>query len=109
MADSAPEATSSARNHLLTATYSSPTNHPFTHAQNLPPPPTDKPRDRTTYLSSLRIATAKMQEVINQELTARMEDDKANGALTIGSGVSKSKVDEAKEEDNYGEEVVEED
>ena len=43
-----------------------------------------------------------MQETINKELTSRMEDDKA-----VADG--KSGVDEAKEEDNYGEEVPEED
>ena len=45
-----------------------------------------------------------MQEQINTELTARMEEDKAREA-----GNGKGAVDEAKEEDNYGEEVVEED
>jgi Cu2+-containing amine oxidase len=48
-----------------------------------------------------------MQETINKELTSRMEEDKAREAAA--TGITKSKVvDEAKEEDNYGEEVVEE-
>lgn len=50
-----------------------------------------------------------MQEKINQELTARMEEDKAREAENAnGSKVNGGVIDEAKEEDNYGEEVVEE-
>ncbi|TVY31864.1 hypothetical protein LOCC1_G008625, partial [Lachnellula occidentalis] len=44
-----------------------------------------------------------MQEEINKELTMRMEEDKAVASRVKGG------VDEAKEEDNYGEEVPEED
>lgn len=49
-----------------------------------------------------------MQEVINKELTGRMEEDNrrvAEGANGGGNG----KVDEKMEEENYGEEVVDED
>lgn len=58
-----------------------------------------------------------MQEQINKELTSRMEEDKvreagsasANGVSSgAGAGAGAGAVDEAKEEDNYGEEVVEE-
>ncbi len=53
-----------------------------------------------------------MQEVINKELTARMEEENRIAAEGKGSeavkGV-KGKVDEKKEEENYGEEVVDED
>jgi hypothetical protein len=80
----------------LTATYSSPTNAPFALTQPLP-----APTDKTAYLAALRKATSEMQSHINKELTSRMEDDKGV--------ISKSGVDEAKEEDNYGEEVPEED
>jgi len=80
----------------LTATYSSPTNAPFTLTQTLP-----APTDKTAYLAALRKATSEMQSQINKELTSRMEDDK--------DVTAKSGVDEAKEEDNYGEEVPEED
>jgi hypothetical protein len=45
-----------------------------------------------------------MQEQINKELTARMEEDKARDA----EGTKPKVVDDAKEEDNYGEEIVEE-
>ena len=96
---------------VLSATYASPTNMPFTHAEKIPTPPSDKPTDRTAYLSSLRKATAVMQEQINKELTARMEEDKAKEAEGL-NGASKATAkgaDESKEEDNYGEEVPEED
>ncbi|KAG0646186.1 hypothetical protein D0Z07_8102 [Hyphodiscus hymeniophilus] len=98
---------------LVSATYTSPTNQPFTHAQKLVIPPSDAPTDRTAYLSALRKATVTMQEQINKELTQRMEEDKAREAAGV-NGTSKAKakdktVDESKEEDNYGEEVPEED
>ncbi|EPE30445.1 hypothetical protein GLAREA_03412 [Glarea lozoyensis ATCC 20868] len=88
---------------VLQASYQSPTNEAFTHAQNIPAPASEAIDEKTTYLSALRKATTDLQERINKDLTARMEEDKAReGEAT------KSKVDEAKEEDNYGEEVVEE-
>lgn len=89
----------------LSATYKSPTNEPFAHAHKIPAPPSSKTIDRTTYLAALRKATAELQESINTDLTARMEEDKAREGATNGA---KKGVDEAKEEDNYGEEVVEE-
>lgn len=52
-----------------------------------------------------------MQERINKELTSRMEDDKvreASGVNGTNTKVNGGVIDEAKEEDNYGEEVVEE-
>jgi hypothetical protein len=104
-----PESTeaSGQRFQILSATYQSPSNEPFTHTTKLPAPSTTKTTDRTSYLAALRKATAEMQETINEELTARMEEDKAREAAA--SGATKTKVvDEAKEEDNYGEEVVEE-
>jgi hypothetical protein len=105
----APKSTESSpqQYQILSATYQSPSNEPFKHVQKLPAPTTSKTTDRTTYLAALRKATAEMQETINKELTLRMEEDKTREAAA--NGISKSKVvDEAKEEDNYGEEVVEE-
>jgi hypothetical protein len=91
---------------VMTATYQSPTNEPFTHTHThtLSAPTSDKTSEKSTYLNALRKATIEMQEEINKNLTARMEEDKARQG-----GAAKEKVDEAKEEDNYGEEVVEED
>jgi hypothetical protein len=94
---------------ILSATYKSPTNNPFTHVHKIPAPPTLKTGDRTTYLTVLRKATAELQEAINLDLTARMEEDKAQEAGDTRNGGKACVVDEVKEEDNYGEEVVEED
>jgi hypothetical protein len=94
---------------LLSASYNSPTNAPFTHTEKIPTPPSDKTSDKTAYLAALRKATATMQEQINKELTQRMEEDKAKEAGGV-NGASKAKAkgfDESKEEDNYGEEVPE--
>lgn len=89
----------------LKATYSSPTNAPFTYEQPLQAPPSSSTKDKTTYLSTLRKATVDLQERINKELTERMEEDKAKDV----SGKGKADIDDKKEEENYGEEVVEED
>ena len=79
---------------ILSATYQSPTNEPFTHTAKLPASPTAKTTDRTAYLASLRKATAAMQETINKELTSRMEEDKAREAAASGVSTAKA-VDEA--------------
>ncbi|KUJ13150.1 uncharacterized protein LY89DRAFT_153390 [Mollisia scopiformis] len=110
MADSKPSSNSSRTHQILSATYNSPTNAPFTHTTKLPTPATTAPKDRTAYLSSLKAAVADLQDDINTDLTSRMEEDKAREASANGTSRSKAKgVDESKEEDNYGEEVVEED
>jgi hypothetical protein len=94
---------------LLSANYQSPTNEPFKHVRKLPAPATTKTTDRTAYLAALRKATAEMQEIINKELTSRMEEDKAREAASNGiSKLNSAQVDEAKEEVHYGEEVAEE-
>ena len=93
---------------ILSATYQSPTNDAFTSAHQLPAPPSDKPADRTAYLGALRKAAVSLQEQINTQLTARMEEDKARGAEATSGIASAKGVDEAKEEDTYGEEVPEE-
>lgn len=94
----------------LGASYASPTNAPFavSHELEAPPSGTTNPTvpDKTKYLNELRKATATMQEQINKELTQRMEEDKAEEATKNGKPAKG--VDEAKEEENYGEEVVEE-
>ncbi|KAH7357085.1 EKC/KEOPS complex, subunit Gon7 [Rhexocercosporidium sp. MPI-PUGE-AT-0058] len=118
-----PAPTSTTTTPTLKATYSSPTNAPFTYSTTLPSLPslpshlessTTSTASKTAYLSALRHATSQMQENINKELTARMEEDNkvaATAASAEGKGKGKGggKVDEKKEEENYGEEVVEED
>jgi hypothetical protein len=88
---------------VLSATYQSPTNEAFTATHNITAPSSDAPADRTTYIAAVRKATVTLQEQINTELTLRMEEDKARGVDAKAKG-----VDEAKEEDTYGEEVPEE-
>lgn len=81
----------------LTANYTSlSSSKSFTH--NLPAlPATPSTADRTAYLSSLQSSVKTLQADINAFLTQKMEADKAAG----------EKGADAKEEENYGEEVVE--
>ncbi|TPX07152.1 uncharacterized protein E0L32_010953 [Thyridium curvatum] len=88
----------------LSATYASPANEPFAVTESLPAPATTGVGDKTKYLADLKERISSVQERVNQELTARMEQDKARDAATSG----KAAVDDAKEEENYGEEVQEE-
>lgn len=80
----------------LTATYAAPTASSQTFAAELPalasPPST---ADRVAYLAELASALKTMQKDVNEFLTQKMADDKA--------------ADDAKDEETYGEEVVEED
>jgi hypothetical protein len=106
----APESTeASSTHHVLSAQYKSPTNESFRLNHRLHAPATSEPADRASYLSALQKQTAELQTSINSLLTFRMEEDKAkeatsNSAKSVGAKV----VEEANEEDNYGEEVVEE-
>ncbi|KAI1770571.1 hypothetical protein F4818DRAFT_260296 [Hypoxylon cercidicola] len=69
---------------------------------------------KTAYLGSLREAVSDLQSRVNSELTGRMEDEASRSssatATTGDKGAKKiGGVDEAAEEENYGEEVVEDD
>ncbi|KAL2160105.1 hypothetical protein VTH06DRAFT_1760 [Thermothelomyces fergusii] len=92
----------------LSATYTSSTNEGFDVRL-----PITSPADTTTveakakYLSELRRSVTSLQDRINKELTARMEEDKAREASGAGGNGTKV-VDDEKEEENYGEEVQEE-
>ncbi|KAF6832170.1 hypothetical protein CMUS01_07025 [Colletotrichum musicola] len=88
----------------FSATYTSPTNEPFTFSETLPAPPSSGVADKTAYLGALRKAIGSAQDSINKELTARMEEDKAREAGKNGAA-PKTAVDEALEEENYGEEA----
>jgi hypothetical protein len=79
----------------LTATYTSPTSSQ-TFTSSLPAlfsPPTTS--DRVAYLSALSLSLKDMQKDVNEFLTQKMADDKA--------------ADDVKDEETYGEEVVDED
>lgn len=95
----------------LTAHYQSPSSQPFSSALELDTPlPATSAVARKQYLGQLREKTAALQGLINDELTRRMEEDKAREADAAASKNGKlALVDDAKEEENYGEEVVEED
>ncbi|MCJ1244014.1 hypothetical protein MMC30_001211 [Trapelia coarctata] len=87
----------------LTASYASPTgSEVFEH--KLPSlPPQFSAEQKTSYLSALRSSVVKLQEEVNTFLTAKMEEDKTTAPQAA------AKVDDKKEEENYGEEVVEDD
>jgi hypothetical protein len=100
-ASATAQTASSTKQMTLTASYSGPGELPWESTQELQGPATDSVEDRTAYLASLREATTSLQGAINQHLTARMEEDK------VKEGSAKNAVDDAKEEENYGEEVQE--
>ncbi|KPM45787.1 hypothetical protein AK830_g835 [Neonectria ditissima] len=83
----------------LCTSYASPASEPFATSHVLPALQSPASvADKTAYLAALRAAVTDAQAQINKELTARMEQDKARDAAA---------VDDAKEEENYGEEVQE--
>jgi hypothetical protein len=82
----------------LSATYTAPGDEKkFTHPlpSTKSAPSTD---ERINYLSALREKTKDLQTEINIFLTQKMDDEKA----AIGTSIN-----EDREEENYGEEVVE--
>ncbi|KAL4803173.1 EKC/KEOPS complex, subunit Gon7 [Aspergillus unguis] len=92
----------------LQAAYTSPElNRAFSHTVNAPAPnPSDENvQAKVAYLSELRKLVPTLQNDINIFLTERMEEDK-KAAEAQGRQLSEK---EAKEEENYGEEVVEDD
>ncbi|GAP92821.1 putative gon7 family protein [Rosellinia necatrix] len=116
----------------LKATYTSPntTNTPQTLSSTPLVLPADQTvESKTAYLRALRAATISLQDRINAELTARMEEDvrnaqqqqqqQGNSANTTAGGKTATTreasakktqgggvIDEAAEEENYGEEIV---
>ncbi|KAL8801568.1 MAG: hypothetical protein Q9182_004354 [Xanthomendoza sp. 2 TL-2023] len=87
---------------ILTAHYTSPTTGSRTFTHPLATSTTSSLAEKTAYLSTLRASVTQLQSDINEFLTSKMDEDKALAAKT---GLSE-KVDENKEEDFYGEEVV---
>ena len=65
-------------------------------------PPNHSTEAKTAYLSSLRTAVTKLQNEVNVFLTKKMEMEKQ-----VPNKLASS-VDDAKEEENYGEEVLDE-
>ena len=71
----------------------------------------DYTKKKTAYLSELRSSTKKLQEEINVFLTRKMEEEKAAASSGIKNqgGTAVDRAKEEKEEENYGEEIVEDD
>ncbi|KXX80687.1 EKC/KEOPS complex subunit GON7 [Madurella mycetomatis] len=92
----------------LSATYTSTTNPPFIISLPLTAPAVSTTvESKTKYLAALRQSAISLQEQVNRELTARMEEDKVRDAsATTAAGANV--VDDEKEEENYGEDVQEE-
>lgn len=92
-AESGPNATLEAhyKSPRITTTFAHPLNAPST---------TLSTEEKRAYLSTLRKSVSKLQEEVNAFLTREMERDKA------GPGQDGLKVDDKKEEDNYGEEIL---
>lgn len=86
----------------LSAAYSSPTGGSETFSSPLPAlSPEPSTTDRVAYLAALQTSLKDLQKDVNTFLTQKMEEDKAVGA---GKG-----DEDAKDEETYGEEVVDED
>ncbi|CAK7219374.1 hypothetical protein SBRCBS47491_003822 [Sporothrix bragantina] len=91
---------------VLKATYSAPDHDFFTASQELatPAPTTStSTADKTAFLAALRTAVTGVQDEVNRELTARMVLDAQASTKTAADAAAQ------KEEQNYGEEVMEED
>lgn len=90
---------------VLTASYKSSNNAGFAFAYDLPRMEAVTLEARTAYLGALKKAITELQETTNKELTKRMDEDIQKCERPNRNG----KLDESKEEENYGEEIIEED
>jgi hypothetical protein len=93
----------------LSVYYNSSSNQHFSLTKTVGGPVDGTVESKSKFLGDLRQAVVSAQEHINTELTARMEEDKAREGSSAGTNGGKVSVDEAKEEENYGEEVQEDD
>ncbi|EEA22548.1 hypothetical protein TMatcc_001398 [Talaromyces marneffei ATCC 18224] len=95
----------------VSASYSSPqpphTSFTFRHeiAAPFPSEKSDSVAAKKAYLSELRGLVTLVQAEVNVFLTERMEEDKKSA----GGATGKDAEQEAKDEENYGEENVEDD
>lgn len=94
--------TSSPTRFVLKAEYAAPTSSKqFSHT--LPSCTTTSTKEKSVYLSALRASVVRLQDEVNIFLTDKMEEDKTLAALVGVKG-----DDDQKDEENYGEEVVDE-
>jgi len=82
-----------------------PSSSHFSVVYDIPTPSSFSVAERTLYLMDLRATTELIQARVNEELTLLMEEDRAREAAATG-GAAVSAEDEAREEQNYGEEMV---
>ena len=84
-----------------------PLHHTFQHelSTSLSSPSPDDISQKSAYLSELKHAVVSLQAEVNTYLTARMEEDSSR----ISAAARLGEKDERREEENYGEEVVDED
>lgn len=94
---------------VLKAAYSAPNHESFVASQELSTAPvssamttTTSTADKTAYLAALRSAVTAVQDTVNKELTARMVIDAQAAQQSAADAAAE------KEEQNYGEEVMEE-
>ncbi|KAL9635527.1 MAG: hypothetical protein Q9164_003408 [Protoblastenia rupestris] len=101
--DPSPPSSTFTPTSTLQADYISPTtSQTFTHILPSASASNQSTKQKTQYLSSLRRSVVQLQDEVNGFLTTKMEEDKA---LATGK---EGKVDEKREEDLYGEDVMEE-
>ncbi|KAI9852426.1 MAG: hypothetical protein M1838_000744 [Thelocarpon superellum] len=88
----------------LTATYVSPTaERTFSHPLPTSANELASSDAKTAYLAALRSNVTKLQEDVNSFLTQKMDEDNAAAG---GRAQKIAGKDESKEEENYGEEVI---
>jgi hypothetical protein len=91
---------SSDPNPALSADYSAPSSENKNFNQPLPTCSKEpSPSERTAYLAALRTSITDAQDQINAFLTQKMDEDNKKAGVV-------STIDDAKAEENYGEEVV---
>ncbi|KAM0335203.1 hypothetical protein ACHAQA_000245 [Verticillium albo-atrum] len=107
MAESAPA--TGAQQLSLSAQYSHPTDTLFTAKASTAAPSSTSTAEKSAYLARLRDLVTTVQADVNTHLTQKMEEDKQRAAAEGTAPRGKNAADDAKEEENYGEELPEED
>lgn len=92
----------------LSASYRNASGEPERISHDLGPSPLQDggvltAEKRTAYLAKMRESAVKLQAEVNTLLTKKMEED-----VTAAGGRGEGRVDDQKEEENYGEENVDE-
>ncbi|PHH81943.1 hypothetical protein CDD82_7482 [Ophiocordyceps australis] len=91
------------RRRELAVDYAGTTSEPFSATMPVPGPIPEDPMEKIKYHEKLVYNAREIQKLLNQRLTEKMEEDKKRDEAAK-SGTT-SKVNEEKEEANYGEDV----